>query len=123
MKKGQKVPEEVKLRMRESALKRISERPWSNPAGWNKGLKTGLTPGNIKEKPSYSAIHHWVKYHLGRPGKCENCQATGLLRFEWANLSGEYKRDLTDWASLCVQCHRLIDDTGRKSWASRRKII
>ena len=30
-------------------------------------------------------------------------------RYHWANISGEYKRDLTDYKRLCVSCHRYFD--------------
>lgn len=30
-------------------------------------------------------------------------------RYEWANISGEYKRDRSDWVMLCPSCHRKID--------------
>lgn len=120
MRSGQKVPEEVKLKMRQSALRRMEEKPWTAPPGF---VRYGATPGNYKgEKASYSAHHHWAKYHLGKASKCENCE-TVEGRFEWANLSGEYKRELSDWASLCILCHRLIDDVIRKSWATRKAIV
>lgn len=110
----------TKNKMRVSALKRIEERPWTLPAGWNKGQKTGIKPPNYKgEHATYTAHHHWVRYYLGRPSECENCGVTEG-RFEWANLSGEYLRELSDWARLCVRCHRLIDDVVRKSWETRK---
>lgn len=117
MKKGQKVPESVKTKMCESALKRIKEKPWTVP----KFKPIGLKPGNYKgERASYSAHHHWVKYHLGKASECENCGKGE--RFEWANISGEYLRELSDWVSLCVRCHRLIDDVIRRSWLGRKGI-
>lgn len=30
-------------------------------------------------------------------------------RYEWANISGEYKRERSDWVMLCPSCHRKID--------------
>lgn len=107
--------------MSESAKKRIAKMPHTNVAGWNRGKKTGITPGNFKgEKVSYSGLHHWVKYHLGSPKEklCVNCSAGAK---EWANISGTYKRDLNDWQPMCVKCHRNMDDVGRKSWVTRTK--
>ncbi len=83
--------------------------------------RLGKTPWNKKENPSYGAIHDWINYHLGQPKNCENCFDKVKSHYEWANLSGNYLRDLADWARLCVSCHRWIDDTGRKVWVTRRK--
>lgn len=120
MKKGQKISEATRYKMSISAKKRIKNNSLTNPGGRNKGKKTGVTPSNYKgEEAGYTAHHHWVKYHAGRPDKCENCGVAGSI--EWANISGEYLRNLDDWVGLCTQCHRLIDGVGRKSWITRRK--
>lgn len=68
----------------------------------------------------YGALHEWVRRWLGKPNKCENCGATDKKRYEWANISGDYLRDLGDWARLCKSCHCLIDNVGNKVWAKRR---
>lgn len=59
----------------------------------------------------YSELHRWVKKELGKPDTCENCGRTGLVGTEihWANISGEYIRDGSDWARLCSVCHGLFD--------------
>ena len=59
----------------------------------------------------YSALHRWVSYHRGSPKKCEHCGKDGLTgrQIHWANKSGNYLRDLTDWIRLCVSCHRKYD--------------
>ena len=59
------------------------------------------------EAVSYSGLHKWVALRLGRPKRCEFCGRDGLTRHEinWANKSGEYKRELDDWLRLCVPCH------------------
>lgn len=57
----------------------------------------------------YRALHAWVTRELGRPSKCEDCGAKTLKNFEWANISGNYLRDLKDWKSLCRKCHRAFD--------------
>lgn len=91
-----------------------ANRPKGTPA-WNKGIKTGSTPKNYKgELASYSAVHHWVKYHFGKANHCVECGLNeipdGKLRyFEWANLSGKYLRQRSDWAQMCVKCHRARD--------------
>ena len=54
----------------------------------------------------YQGVHLWVRNQLGRPALCSECGTTTAKRFEWANISMEYMRDLTDWRRLCVSCHR-----------------
>lgn len=54
----------------------------------------------------YSALHAWVRRVKGAPCVCERCGTTEGKRYEWANKSREYRRDLDDWERLCVSCHR-----------------
>ena len=60
------------------------------------------------DKVGYVALHDWVKRWKGKPKICEHC-GKAIGKIEWANKSGEYKRDLSDWISLCVPCHRIYD--------------
>lgn len=69
----------------------------------------------------YGGLHAWVIKNLGKPSRCENVDCVyprissrGELmlspaRYEWANKSHEYKRDISDWISLCPSCHRKYD--------------
>lgn len=68
------------------------------------------------EAAGYQAKHMWIRKQLGTPSKCENCTliSSNSRRFHWANISGEYKRDLSDWVRLCVSCHMLIDGVNLK---------
>ena len=59
----------------------------------------------------YSALHKWVARHLGKPSKCEACGDTSERKYEWANLSRQYKRDLKDWKRMCTPCHRAYDNS------------
>lgn len=118
---GTKHSEATKEKMRLSAKKRIAEKPWTNQAGWNKGKKTGKIPPNYKaENVSYSGLHHWVKYHLGT-AKDRLCVGCGYQAKEWANKSGQYKRELSDWQPMCIKCHRNMDNVGKKAWETRTK--
>ena len=58
---------------------------------------------------SYVSVHMWVAYHYGKANHCENNPSHKSKRFEWANLSGEYKREISDWKQLCIKCHRKLD--------------
>lgn len=61
---------------------------------------------------TYVPLHTWVARKLGKPTKCKHCGKDGLTgRFiHWANLSGKYKRDLSDWIRLCNSCHQKFDN-------------
>lgn len=62
------------------------------------------------EQVGYSSLHDWVAKRLGRPKQCRYCGLAEQKRvYHWANLSGKYHRDLSDWARLCVPCHSKLD--------------
>ena len=62
-------------------------------------------------KVSYTALHHWLYRELGKPDTCQFCKRSGLKGkfIQWANKSGEYKRELSDWLRLCAKCHYAYD--------------
>ena len=73
------------------------------------------------DKVSYGVLHKWVTRKLGSPKVCSNCKTTTAKKFEWANISKEYKRELTDWIRLCTSCHHNMDGSRYKEWETRRK--
>ena len=92
---------------------------------WNKGTK-GVMKANSGtfgvrdvsnenhpqwkgDTPGYFAVHYWIKRNWDKPNKCEHCWRTHCKRYEWAKVSGEYKRDRSDWVVLCTQCHHVFD--------------
>lgn len=89
------------------------------------GLKGKVATGEnhhrwVGDKITKKPVHRWVDKVLGRPKECENCGDTSDRVYDWANLSGDYKRDVSDWARLCRMCHSAIDDYVNKSWATRK---
>ena len=68
----------------------------------------------------YVAKHLRIIKKLGKPSLCANCKTTEARRYEWANVSKEYKDDENDWLRLCVKCHRNYDDNANKAWITRR---
>jgi hypothetical protein len=59
---------------------------------------------------TYNSVHHWIRDTFGKPNVCVHCEGTFTGRkIEWANVSGEYKRDRQDWIRLCAKCHRKYD--------------
>lgn len=95
-----------------------------NHIPWNKGVKgrkeymnlSGLELGHLEgekhhnwkgDNASYSAIHNWVVKQKRKASICVDCGSS--KKVEWANISGEYMRDETDFKSLCHSCHILFD--------------
>lgn len=69
------------------------------------------------DKVGNAALHDWVKRHKGKPQECEHCHSTKAKKYEWANKSQKYKRDLNDWIRLCTKCHAKYDYSVRnKKW-------
>lgn len=94
---------------------------------WNKGKK--IEKISNEKNPqwkggdvSYFGLHAWVQRKLGSPSNCENPDCvyprlnsrgkvlTKPSRFHWANKSKLYKRELSDWIRLCVNCHSKFDN-------------
>ena len=74
------------------------------------------------DEVGYFALHAWLQRKVGKAECCEN-RKDGCLPFKcsgksetynWANRSKLYKRDLTDWPSLCMSCHMRCDKGGIK---------
>lgn len=72
------------------------------------------------ENVSYKALHVWVARWRGTPSECEECGDTSDRKYEWANISKEYKRDLSDWKRLCHPCHIRFDDSVSKGVLTRK---
>lgn len=93
------------------------------------GIKKGEESPNFKKgKISYSGVHGWLIKNFGKATYCSNDNTHKSKRFEWANISGEYKRDIRDYKPLCVSCHDIFDNVIEKrpkdmfirGWATRR---
>lgn len=89
---------------------------------WNKGIKSWVKPWLGKKRPNmvgeknkewkgnnvgYQALHDWVKKRFKKPDFCPQCHSSKYIQL--ANISFEYKRDLSDWMYLCASCHRYYD--------------
>lgn len=69
------------------------------------------------DKVGYHGIHDWIRSVRGAPSECDKCGFKEEIRpafatrdrFEWANISRKYKRDINDWIRLCIRCHRRAD--------------
>jgi len=90
---------------------------------WNKGNHTRLNDCLVKwreegggvgdknptwkgDKASKKAIAIWAKTRLGSPLKCSKCNEDGKKhQLRWVSISGKYKRDLSDFVTICASCH------------------
>lgn len=71
-----------------------------------------------KEDATYSSIHRWLQKNVTKTGCCSDCgdykgtngRGTGT---DWANISGEYNRDPSDYRELCRKCHIRFDKERR----------
>lgn len=61
------------------------------------------------DKAGYVAKHIWIAKHYGRANHCERDHTHKAKRYEWANVSGKYRRDREDYIQLCPSCHRRMD--------------
>jgi hypothetical protein len=74
----------------------------------------------------YYALHVWVKRNYGLPIRCEyegchypryNMRNELMLkpkRYHWANITGIYNRDRTNWKMMCASCHGFFDSKRRR---------
>ena len=131
---GKKHSEETKKKMRNSRLGvKLSQETKEKISLAHRGKKKGPTPEDVKERirnkingdksphwkasrVGYRGIHLWIERTLGRPKKCSHCQkiSDDSREMQWANKSGRYLRDVSDWIRLCRKCHVIMDGRGKK---------
>lgn len=85
---------------------------------WSESRKRFYPCGSLHhrwlgQKATYSAQHYWISRVKGKPKNCESCGATSGVKFEWANISGKYLRNVKDYRRLCIFCHRKFDSKGK----------
>ena len=110
-------------KLSEETKKKISEHHKRTGVGkWMKN-KTGESANNWSgNEVGYGGLHIWVRNKLGKPHYCEHCKSKKNKRYEWANISKLYTREITDWIRLCVSCHRKYDMTPEKIEVLKEKL-
>lgn len=77
--------------------------------------KAGKDPYYVPNGTTYSNLHKWVYKKLGKAKECWFCNENRTdMKYEWANKSGYYEKDVNDWLRLCIKCHRRYDSQRRK---------
>lgn len=119
---GHKVSDELKEYYRRLFKgKRFSKRTEfkKGQKPWNYGKRGPRKPIVRKPQPvSYFVLHSWLKYHYGKPLKCENPNCFGKSKFyHWAKVRGkEYKKIRENFIQLCASCHQLYDKNLINLW-------
>lgn len=55
----------------------------------------------------YDNVHAWIRYHYGKPQKCDVCGTTdSSKRYEWSSIDHKYKKDRSFFQRLCSSCHK-----------------
>lgn len=70
----------------------------------NTGDRNGQWKGSDVK---YQALHMWVRRKLGNAKKCAKDPSHKSKKFVWANKTGKYLRELSDWHELCNSCNIL----------------
>lgn len=70
----------------------------------NRGSHNGNWVG---EKITYNGLHTWVRRHKTLLEICELCRKKKA--YDFANISGAYKRDVNDFVCVCRSCHMVGD--------------
>lgn len=103
---GKKHSLETRLKMRQAALGRKHTEEAKKKISLNSRAVKGPAHYEWKgEDVSYRNLHRWVERWLGKAKKCVKDLTHISTRYHWANISGEYKRDLSDWRELCPSCN------------------
>lgn len=83
---------------------------------WNNGiLRFDIVGENHPmwkgDNVGYQGVHIWIRKQLGSAFWCYVCMSVDdpKTKYGYANISREYKRELTDWIPLCAKCHREYD--------------
>lgn len=137
---------EIREKMRQTRLgkspwnkgKKGIQSPWNKGISWSDEVKEKISktlagrfigennPNWVGDNANYNVRHMWIYSRLGKPTSCENYEQCGGInltghQIHWANISGEYKRDISDWARLCQYCHFAFDNVGVKIWKTRKE--
>lgn len=72
-----------------------------------KDRKSGKNPNWKGANVGYAAIHSWISIRMPHKNTCSSCEKP--CNPDLANISQEYKREVSDWEWLCRSCHMKKD--------------
>lgn len=66
----------------------------------------------VGDKAKYGTLHQRVESLKGKPKYCEVYGTTDPdIRYEWANVTGDYHDIEHGYMRMCVKCHRNFDNS------------
>jgi hypothetical protein len=104
--RGRKRSAEERQKVSRALRNLTPEQRFNHRASTPRGARHGNWKG---DEVGYRSLHLWVDLHGVKTGRCVECgREVGVARgtgTQWANISGEYRRDLDDFRELCIPCH------------------
>jgi len=71
---------------------------------------------------TYRTIHRWVENNKWKAIVCSKCWKTKEeWMIHWSNIDHKYRRNLDDYVSLCVKCHKAYDKTIKQNTTEIKK--
>lgn len=73
---------------------------------WDEQIKKLRAKTLVNTDPyKYQRIHLWINREMGKASHCSFDSTHKSTRYHWSNISGKYKKDLSDWRQLCPSCN------------------
>lgn len=114
---GKKHSEESKQKI--GAANRVANTGQVHSKEWRENMSAsvgGEKHWNWQGGKSWKRVlHFWVEKQFGYPRECVYCGVRDLKRkngsrcIQFANVSNTYKKELSDWMTLCQKCHSRYD--------------
>lgn len=74
------------------------------------GKRRDEVPSWKGKRVGYHGLHKWIASIMGKPERCSMCGTTDpKKKYQWANISGRYLRDVNDFMRVCRSCHAKYD--------------
>lgn len=81
-------------------------------------------PSTINSRdPKYMNVHQWLIRKYGRAQRCENESQHIGRNYQWANVTGEYEKEVKNFKQLCRSCHAKLDMTEYCREQTRKRMI
>ena len=116
----------ITCRNKSPKLRKEHSKFMKNRVPWNIGygdyIRGDKNPRWVGDKITYAPLHQQLNDKIPKV-KCSKCGINNHLNkggksyLEYANITGIYSRELSNWSVLCTKCHRNLD----KGWLKRKR--
>lgn len=81
--------------------------------------------GRLINKPTYSALHSWLRKHFGKAYKCEQLNCLKISQsFQYSLIKDkEYTRNRDNFRMLCASCHVKYDKKIDTNLKIRKSVV